>query len=254
MSNQLAVQRCADSLSRDLLQDEELRRWFILLCQALAAQYVPAHPYCKHLTSTRLQGNEEAQVLTKLRERVRMKNSALYAMFEECDLLETELRRSAFVFLESIAPSETDRETLRQLAGQEKMGFSRPPGNPLRLFTDSTTGEAKIDVGALTPPRDIMRAQSFLKEISPLRPSGRSGRPKGLERPKQSGRPPLTDDQKIRAFMARQKYGLGKSPTWWERHARHENMPIPDDDKQRQALRKRLENWALLGARLSLKK
>jgi hypothetical protein len=56
------------------------------------------------------------------------------------------------------------------------------------------------------------------------------------------------------AWEAKQQPKKNKSIPWWITFAHKKDIPIPEDRKGKDALRKKLEEWALKGKSLSRKK
>lgn len=119
------------------------------------------------------------------------------------------------------------------------------PDNPLRL--DETF--------ALYTPKQMA---SFGLQVSELvranSPRRAPGRPKGTPKPKKSGRASVDPALAVRACQAERAANKYQSPPWWEKFARKEGIPIPQDENGREALRKKIESWAMKGRRIERKK
>jgi hypothetical protein len=148
------------------------------------------------------------------------------------------------------------QELLKQVANKIGDKVTRPWDNPIRFITDPVTGENRLDVPHPTATvSHFIDAKAFLKELDPASPARKPGRPKGSSKPASSGRRPSVDqDVYKQAWEEKQGTRKYQSIPWWRTFARKQDIPIPETRKGEEALRKKLEEWALKGKTLARKK
>ncbi len=124
------------------------------------------------------------------------------------------------------------------------------PDNPIRIWHDSTTGDVTLDnVEAAMGPhymRYFMQIESYLRSLAP---PGEPGRPKGLPKPKKSGKRSLPPDLALQVHEAKLD---GKTFSQIVRDVLR--TTIPSDYRARERLRAKVNRLNARGVRLKLKK
>ncbi len=115
--------------------------------------------------------------------------------------------------------------------------------------------ELKMDESFVHSAPDEMaqigfRLANLRRDLDPARPTGR---PKGLPKPKNSGKAPIDKEIALAAYKAKQAAPEYQSPPWWQRFGKQKGLIVPSEPKAREAFRKKMESWAITGARLARK-
>ncbi len=120
------------------------------------------------------------------------------------------------------------------------------PDNPIRLSHDATTGKAIYQGLENATARHLMQIHSYFRSLAP---PGKSGRLKGLPKPKKSGKGSLPPDLALRVHEAKLD---GMTFRQIVRQVLH--TTIPSDHRVRERLRAKVNRLNAQGARLKLKK
>jgi hypothetical protein len=158
-------------------------------------------------------------------------------------LMLCELRRTA--------PDETTKQALSSVLEEIRvptLELDHFPDNPITVERDSVTGKHTLTDVEEAELKDYMQIMAYFDS---LRPARSAGRPRGVEKPKKSGRQPLPPEVALRVYQAKLD-----APKWnWQQAARKVlGVPIPSDLKARERLRQRVGRLLALGARLHRKK
>ena len=120
------------------------------------------------------------------------------------------------------------------------------PDNPVTISHDPSTGKVSLhDVESATGWH-FMQIQSYLESLAP---PGKPGRPKGLPKPKKSGKRPLPPDLALQVHEAKLD---GRTFNQIVRDVLR--TTIPSDHRARERLRAKVNRLNARGARLKLKK
>ncbi|MCZ6530163.1 MAG: hypothetical protein O6949_07500 [Chloroflexi bacterium] len=120
------------------------------------------------------------------------------------------------------------------------------PDNPVTISRDPSTGKAMLHGAETATARHLMQIRSYFQSLAP---PGKTGRPKGLPKPKKSGKGSLPPDLALRVHEAKLD---GMTFRQIVRQVLH--TTIPSDHRVRERLRAKVNRLNAQGARLKLKK
>lgn len=190
----------------------------------------------------------EGVLLAHLSKQVQADAPDLYQIYEQH--LPDALRHYAFVKLQDSAKSAELATQLRDYACQNiPITFERLPGNPIRIHRDSTTGKMDLQDIHLATTKHLLEIASLKTIYTGQRTAGR---PKGVAKPKGSGRNSIPETDLLSAFEAKQSAKPYQSPPWWHAEHRRRGQQMPSDAKRLEALRKQYEEQALKGRRIKV--
>lgn len=163
------------------------------------------------------------------------------------------LRFAAGVQLEATTRNKAYGQAMRDLICQSvPLSFEKIPWNPIHIDYDHLTGRLDLKSAQSATIKDYMEVNSLIRIFQPKK---QPGRPKGIPKSARSGRKASVEPSVyIAAWEAKQGARERSSIPWHLAFARKRNMLIPETDKGRDALRKKLEEWALKGKTLARKK
>jgi hypothetical protein len=198
--------------------------------------------------------DQTEHLLQRFAERVKERHGRFYDVYEEHFL--SMLQRYSYEWLSQHAGYDESQTLLHNAAKAIPHEMTRQWDNPVRFTTDPMTGARRFgDLTSSTTVRHMLEARALLKELDPAVPAKKRGRPKGSSKAAGSGRKPSVDQDVYKeAWEAKQGTRKYQPIPWWRGFARKRNMPIPEDRKAEDALRKKLEEWALKGKTLTRKK
>src|SRR6185437_16122794 len=278
-SRQTPFRDSIDKRQADLLvgleRNTDLRELLNLLCFVLAhnleAAGVPRHliaedPYWQNAFEAMRHGCErawgpvpglnkeplkwESILLDHLCKQIQTHASELFHVFDQH--LPEALRRYAFVRLEDSASSVELKTRLRDHACRSiPHAWLRLPGNPVKIYRDPTTGQLDLEDAHLASSENLLEIASLNNIYTEPRSAGRRKR---QPKPKGSGRATIKDEDALSAFNAKQFAKPYQSPPWWCVFHRNLGKQLPSDPKQQDALRKKYDDWARKGERITVQR
>jgi hypothetical protein len=234
-----------DDFPRHRIQnDERIRVAFDVFKRCLATKHSLPQGWTDDLAEW------EQVVVECLVQQVRKKIPEMYADIGEG--IRNQLRLAACKYLQDMTDDETYRAKLKSYAcASIRYSFERIPGNPIEIDYDDATGQLNGRNCQLASVKQILEFKSVPGMFRERKPTGRQ---RGSEKPAHSGRKPVDEQLCIEAWEAKQTTPKYNSNPWWMKFARKKNISIPNDAKGRDAVRKRMAEWAMKGRTLSLKK
>ena len=191
----------------------------------------------------------ESILLTSLSAQIKQRIPELSQVFDQD--LPNLLRFYGFMRLEDSAPSSNYKANLREyMCKHIPISFLRLPANPLKIDRDPSTGKIDLQDVHLASSNHLLEIVALQRMYQPILPEGR---PKGIAKPKRSGRPSIPEMDALAAYKAKRSAKKNQSPPWWLHFARSRSCEIPTNPKKLDAFRKKMEDWAIKGKNIATK-